>query len=309
LKEIRVNKKIQFFLVLLFIVGAVSIAIILLHGHDIPVLNPQGTIANKERDLIMFTVILALAIIIPVFVMLFAIVWKYREGNIKANTKYSPDWDGSRLYETIWWGVPCIVMLILGVIIWQSSHELDPYKKLASNVKPIQVQVVALQWKWLFIYPEQKVASVNFVQFPEDTPVNFEITADAPMNSFWIPSLGGQVYAMTGMTTKLHLQADNIGSYNGSSANISGEGFAGMKFVAKATSKTDFDNWIRSNQSNTKGLNMAEYDKLATPSKDVPASVYSLKQSDLYDTIVMKYMAHGSENEPMNHEHMNMEMH
>lgn len=303
------NKKIQVLLALIAVAGVIGIATILLHGHNIPVLNPQGTIANKERDLIIFTVVLALVIVIPVFVMLFAIVWKYREGNLKAKTKYSPDWDGSRLYETIWWGVPCVIMLILGVVIWQSSHELDPYKKLDSNVKPIRVQVVALQWKWLFIYPEEKIASVNLVQFPEDTPINFEITADAPMNSFWIPSLGGQVYAMNGMTTKLHLMADNIGDYRGSSANISGEGFAGMKFIAKATSRADFDSWVRSNQKNATGLDMDAYSKIAKPSKDVPAATYALTQSDLYDKIVMKYMSHGAEGSEMKHEHGDMETH
>lgn len=303
------NKKIQVLLLLVAIAGLIGIITVVLQGHNIAVLNPQGTIANKERDLIIFTTVLGLAVVIPVFIMLFGIAWKYRESNTKANTKYSPDWDGSRLYETIWWGVPCVIMLVLGVVIWQSSHELDPYKKLESNVKPIRVQVVALQWKWLFIYPEQKIASVNLVQFPEDTPVNFEITADAPMNSFWIPSLGGQVYAMTGMTTKLHLQADNIGSYNGSSANISGEGFAGMRFIAKATSQADFDTWVRSNQNSSAGLGMTEYGKLVTPSKDVPAATYSLKQADLYDKIVMKYMAPEGGNEIMDHEQMNMEMH
>lgn len=299
------------FLALIALAGVVGIATVLLHGHNIAVLNPQGTIANKERDLIVFTVVLALVIVIPVFTMLFVIVWKYREGNVKAKKKYSPDWDGSRLYETIWWGVPCVIMFVLGVVIWQSSHDLDPYKKLESNVKPVRVQVVALQWKWLFIYPEEKIASVNLVEFPEDTPVNFEITADAPMNSLWIPSLGGQVYAMNGMSTKLHLMADNIGDYKGSSANISGEGFAGMKFVARATSKADFDNWVRTNQKNGVGLDMDKYREIAKPSKDVPVATYSLKQSDLYDNIVMKYMAHGGSNETMDHEHMdmNMEMH
>jgi cytochrome o ubiquinol oxidase subunit 2 len=306
-----VNKKIQILLLLVAIAGIIGIITFVANGHNIAVLNPQGMIANKERDLIIFTTVLGLVVVVPVFIMLFGIAWKYREGNTKA--KYSPDWDHSRLYETIWWGVPCVIIFILGVVAWNSSHELDPYKQLQSNVKPVRVQVVALQWKWLFIYPEQGVASVNLVQFPEDTPVNFEITADAPMNSFWIPSLGGQVYAMSGMTTKLHLMADNIGNYNGSSANISGSGFAGMKFIAKATSQTDFDSWIRASKNSSTGLDMTAYGKLAAPSKDVVATSYSLKQADLYDKIVMKYMApekKDTTNQPMemDHEHMNMEM-
>jgi len=301
LKGTRVNKVVKGILLLVAIAGVVIIAAILLNGHNMPVLNPQGTIADQQRSLIIFTVLLGLLVVIPVFIMLFSIAWKYREGNTKA--KYAPDLDHSRLYETIWWGVPCIIILVLSVVAWKSSHDLDPYRPLVSNVKPVKIQVVSLQWKWLFIYPEQNVASVNFLQFPEDTPVNFEITSDAPMNSFWIPSLGGQVYAMSGMSTKLHLMADNIGEYRGSSANISGEGFAGMNFVAKASSKADFDTWINTNKNTATGLDMTEYEKLVAPSKNEKVKSYAVKQPDLYDKIIMKYMAPQKQ---MDHEHMEM---
>jgi cytochrome o ubiquinol oxidase subunit II len=296
-----VNKIVKGIFLLVTIAGIVAIFAVLLNGHDMPILNPHGTIADQQRNLIVFTVLLGLVVIVPVFIMLFSIAWKYRESNTKA--KYSPDWDHSRLYETIWWGVPCVIILILSVVAWKSSHDLDPYRPLTSNVKPIKIQVVSLQWKWLFIYPEQHTASVNLVQFPEDTPVNFEITSDAPMNSFWIPSLGGQVYAMSGMSTKLHLMAGTIGEYKGSSANISGEGFAGMNFVAKSTSKNDFDTWVKTNKDSAPNLDMTEYNKLATPSKNEKAKNYTLEEPNLYDKIIMKYMAPEKQ---MDHEHMEM---
>jgi cytochrome o ubiquinol oxidase subunit 2 len=298
------NKKIKIVLLFVGVVGVIGIFAVLLNGHNIPVLNPKGTIADKQRDLIVFTTLLGLLVVAPVFVMLFTIAWKYRATNTKAT--YSPDWDHSRLYETIWWGIPCLIILVLGVVTWNATRDLDPYKPLASNVKPINIQVVALQWKWLFIYPDQGIATVNQIRFPEDTPINFEITADAPMNSFWIPSLGGQVYAMSGMSTKLHLMADQQGDYKGSSANISGEGFAGMKFTATATSTDAFNKWVNTTKKST-ALDGSEYDKLAKPSKDVVPVVYALGQPDLYDTIVMKYMAPSTDGSTeMDHETMDM---
>ncbi len=279
--------KIAFLVLLVF--AFVALFVVLLKDATIPVLNPRGIIASKEHWLIVFTTLLAVLIVVPVFVMLFVIAWKYRADN--PNAQYKPNWDTSRLYESLWWGIPCVIIAVLAVVTWFAAHDLDPYKKLDSAVKPVKVQVVSLQWKWLFIYPEQHVASVNFLQLPVGTPINFEITSDAPMNSFWIPSLGGQVYAMSGMSTKLHLMADKPGDYYGSSANISGEGFAGMKFTARASSRADFDTWVTAAQRSPQGLDAQSYATLAQPSKDTPAANYSLKQPDLYDTIVMKYMA------------------
>lgn len=178
----------------------------------------------------------------------------------------------------------------MGILVWKSSHELDPFKPLESNRKPVRVQVVALQWKWLFIYPEQNIATVNFLQFPEQTPINFEITADAPMNSFWIPELGGQIYAMPGMKTKLHLIANEEGNFRGSSANLSGRGFAGMTFIAKASSQLEFEDWVESIRESSNFLNLREYNRLAEPSENNPVASYVLQKKDLYDWIVKKYM-------------------
>jgi cytochrome o ubiquinol oxidase subunit 2 len=256
---------------------------------DIAVLNPKGWIGMRQRDLLVTATLLMLVIVVPVFVLTCYIAWKYRASNKKA--EYKPDWDNNHLFETIWWGFPFAIVLVLSIITWKSCHELDPYKPLVSDVKPLKIQVVALDWKWLFIYPEQKIATVNFVQFPVAVPLNFEITSDAPMNSFWIPQLGGQVYAMSGMRSKLHLIADHRGDFRGSSANISGKGFAGMTFVAKVSSQAEFDEWVQGVKQSSNSLGLEEYNKLAMPTIDHPVESYVLKGENLFDWVVMKYMA------------------
>ncbi len=259
-----------------------------LQGAHFAILDPKGIIADKERGLLIFTTLLSLVVVVPVFVMLFVIVWRYRATNTKAI--YSPEWDGSRFFETLWWGIPCLIILVLAIVTWTSSHQLDPTRSLTSTHPPLKIQVVALQWKWLFLYPDQQVASVNTVEFPINTPIEFDITADAPMNSFWIPSLGGQIYAMPGMTTKLHLMADTSGTYAGSSANLSGTGFSGMRFSAIATSASDYANWLIRAHSSSQVLTSSSYTALAVPSADVAVRLYRLGEPTLYDTIVMKYM-------------------
>jgi len=281
-------KKLKIILFVLLTLIIAVIVVLFFHNHSLAVLSPKGPIAQKERTLMIIAAILMLVVIIPVFTLTFGIVYKYRASNKKAT--YSPDWDHSRIVETIWWTIPVILIITLGVITWQSTHALDPYKPLVSKNKPMTIQVVALQWKWLFIYPEQNIASVNYVQFPSQTPINFVITADAPMNSFWIPQLGGQIYAMPGMSTQLHLMADNNGSYYGSSANISGVGFAGMNFTAKSTSQDDFNNWVRNVKQSPNKLSFSQYNTLAQPSTNNPPVYYSSKEAYLYNTIVMKYM-------------------
>jgi cytochrome o ubiquinol oxidase subunit 2 len=288
------GKKFKFSLLILFTLGVVgAAAFYLLQGNDIAVLNPQGEIARKQSHLIVFTSALSLLIVIPVFALTGYIVWKYRASNTKAT--YHPNWDHSRGAEAVWWLVPLLLIAVLAGVTWKSSHELDPYKELVSNKKPVTIQVIALQWKWLFIYPEEDIASVNYLQIPENTPVNFDITADAPMNSFWIPKLGGQVYAMAGMQTELHLLADKPGDYPGSSANMSGDGFAGMKFTARASSEADFEKWVGSVKSSSRMLDHHGYKELAKPSKDNEPMYYSSSEKGLYSKVMMKYMMPGGE--------------
>lgn len=282
------TKAYKFVLVSAIILSIIALCIHLFGGLNFAVLNPMGEIGKKEKQLFIFTCLLSLVIVVPVFLMLFLIVHRYKEGNTKA--KYSPDWDHNRFLEGLWWGIPCVIILILSVVTWTSSHQLDPSKAIESKAKPINIQVVALQWKWLFIYPDEKIASVNSFDFPVNTPVHFTLTADAPMNSFWIPNLGGQIYAMPGMSTQLNLMADKIGDYRGSSANISGTGFAGMDFVAKASSLKNYTEWKKTLQDTKIIMDQDVYNDLAKPSSDVKPVFYKLDDAYLYDKIVMKYM-------------------
>ncbi len=273
--------------ILVVVCGLTAAVVAAVHGHVIPVLEPKGLIAQKEYNLLVTATLLMLIVVVPVFVMTFWIAWRYRASNKKA--QYRPDWDHNHWLEGIWWGIPLALIAVLSVMTWTSSHELDPYRRLASDKPAVRVQVVALEWKWLFLYPDLGVASVNEVRFPAGTAVDFEITGDAPMNSFWIPQLGGQIYAMAGMTTPLHLIADGVGNYTGASANLSGEGFAGMKFTARSVTKPEFDEWVAQAQQGSGAMNREAYDILARPSQGSPVTTYALTDPNLYDEVVMKY--------------------
>lgn len=285
------NRKLQLGFALLFCVGLIGLIVFLMQGHTVSVLQPKGEIAEKQRNLILFSVGLSLVVIVPVYMLLFHIVWKYRSSNKKA--KYSPDWDSNKSLEITWWGIPIILILILSVVTWNSSHDLDPFKPLVSDKKPLKIQVVALQWQWLFIYPEENIATINYVQIPKDTPIDFEITADAPMNSFWVPELGGQIYAMSGMATHLNLKATEVGSFDGVSANISGEGFSGMKFITKATPQADYDKWVEDVKQDGTNLDQESYSTLSQPTKDAPARYFATSEPGLFNSIVMKFHTAG----------------
>ncbi len=282
------NKKLKIMVIAIVAVSAAAAIVFYVLSNDIAVLNPAGVIARKERDLIIFTTLLGMLIVVPVFAMTFGIAWKYREGNQKA--KYTPDWDRNIIAETIWWGIPTIIIGVLSVVTWNSSHQLDPFRPLASGAKPINVQVVALESRWLFIYPEQRIATVNYLQIPVKTPINFQITADAAMNSFWIPQLGGQIYAMAGMSTQLHLMADQTGAYRGSSANLSGPRFSGMKFVAKASSQSDFRSWVNQAKQSRAPLDMEMYSRLVKANSNNPVAYYSGVEHRLYGKVIDKYI-------------------
>lgn len=268
----------------------ILIGYILLHGVNFQVLNPAGQIADKQMNLILFAAGLSMVVVIPVFILAFVFLFKYREGK---HAKYSPNLDGNVFAELTWWAIPMVLIAILSVVTWNSTHDLDPFKPIASKQKTMTIQVVALEWKWLFIYPEQNIASVNMVNFPQKTPIKFEITADAPMNSFWIPQLGGQIYAMTGMNTNLNLEASGVGSYRGSSANLSGEGFSGMRFTANSMSEKDFNNWVKTVKQSPISLTSNVYEELAEPSKNNPVSLYASKEPELFQSVLEKYMPYG----------------
>lgn len=255
---------------------------------DIAVLLPKGEIGIKQRNLLIFIQAAMLIFIIPVYIITFVFSWWYRSENKKAT--YDPHLVDHKIAEFIWWGLPLVFTLVVSAITWVKTHELDPYKPIESDKDPITIEVVALQWKWLFMYPEEEIATINYIRIPKDTPVRFKITADAPMNSFWIPSLGGQIYAMPGMETQLNLIANEEGKFRGSSANISGKGFAGMVFFTESSSDDAYEEWVKTVQQSNKSLDWSEYEKIAAPSENNPVELYQLKDSNLFNEIIMKFM-------------------
>ncbi|HWT68489.1 MAG TPA: ubiquinol oxidase subunit II [Pseudomonas sp.] len=263
------------------------IGALLLSGCNMTLLNPKGQVGLDERNLIITATLLMLLVVVPVIVMTFLFAWKYRASNTSAT--YTPKWNHSTKIEIAVWAVPIMIIIALGYVTYKSTHALDPYRPLESDVKPVTIEVVALDWKWLFIYPEQGIATVNKIVFPAHTPINFRITSDAVMNSFFIPALGGQIYAMAGMQTKLHLIANENAEMEGISANYSGAGFTGMKFKATATTQEEFDAWVSEVKKAPKKLEQAEYAALAKQSQNNPVELYSSVTPNLFQTIVDKY--------------------
>ena len=265
-----------------------SLTTALLSGCDMSILDPKGQIAADEKSLIITATLLMLIVVIPVILMALYFPWKYRQSNKDAT--YTPNWSYSHRIEAVVWAIPCAIILVLGVLTWKTTHSLDPYKPLDSKVKPIEIDVVALDWKWLFIYPEQHIATVNEVAFPANTPVNFKITSDSVMNVFFIPQLGSQIYAMAGMQTQLHLIADTPGVYDGLSTNFSGAGFPDMMFKAHATSQGDFDAWVAKVKASPNRLGLDNYGELAKPSEKDPVKYFSAVEPVLYAAVLDKYM-------------------
>jgi len=280
--------KIKIIFVTLLFVEIILLGLVFFGDANVQVLNPKGPIAKAQKELIITVVTLMSLIAIPVYIATFFVAFKYRSSNKKA--KYDPDLKHGKIVEVLWWLVPSLVVLVLAVTVWKSTHALDPYKPIESSVKPLTIQVISLQWKWLFIYPEQNIAAVNFIQFPKNTPINFKLSADAPMNAFWIPQLGGMMYAMTGMSTQLNLMADTIGDFKGSAAEISGHGFSGMNFVARSSSNDDFNAWVTKIKNEQNELDSQEYEKLSKPSENNEVTFYYPVKNDLYNEIIMKFM-------------------
>jgi cytochrome o ubiquinol oxidase subunit 2 len=289
-------------LVLLGLTTVVAGAAWYLRGHSIAVLQPKGTIASDERELMVLAALLSVIVVIPVFILLFVFAWRYRE-NAHPRTAYRPNWDHNPALETAWWLIPTAIIFVLSIVTWRSSHSLDPFRPIATTSRTEIVQVVALQWKWLFIYPEHGVASVNQLYMPVGRPVSFQITSDAPMNSFWIPSLGGQMYAMAGMNTQLNLRADEAGTYRGSSANISGDQFADMHFAVSALPSNEYDKALASLTAKGSQLTVASYTTLAKPSVVKSNLHYGKIDAGLYDWVIMKYMTPLSGAMPAGHGH------
>lgn len=273
---------------------------VLLSGcNDLIIMHPTGHIGLKERSLILTAFGLMLIIILPVIVMTIFFAIKYRQSNIK-NTKYDPDWNHSKQIELVIWSVPIFIIIILSVLTWKSTHYLDPKKPIITpiNTPPITINVISLDWKWLFIYPKQKIAVINELVFPTNTPIKFNITSNSVMNSFFIPQLGGQIYAMAGMHTELNLIANKPGQYKGISSNFSGSGFSGMKFTVIAThTNQEFEKWVQKIKNSPYQINdMLIYEKLAEPTKYHPITYFSYVQPNLFKNVINKFVYCQTEN-------------
>ncbi|RYF73489.1 MAG: ubiquinol oxidase subunit II [Comamonadaceae bacterium] len=275
----------------------------LLAGCNMVLMNPSGDIAAQQRDLIVQSTVLMLLIVVPVIALTLWFAWKYRQANTQA--VYKPDWDHSTQLELVIWAAPLLIVIALGALTWISTHTLDPYRPLTRinpeqdvipGTQPLVVEVVALDWKWLFIYPEQGIALVNEMAAPVDRPIMFKITASSVMNSFFIPALAGQIYAMPGMETKLHAVINKPGEYEGFSANFSGAGFSNMRFKFHGLAAADFDKWVQA-AKDTKGaeaqLNRARYLALEKPSERHPVERYASVAPDLYDAILNRCVEAG----------------
>ncbi len=253
------------------------------------VMHPKGVIAHEELSLIRTNIGWMLVVIIPTLIWLFVTAWKYQSKH--TDEEYEPEGRAGVFTQALLWLIPSSVVAVMSVITWNAAHRLDPYAEISSS-KPLIIQVVAMDWKWLFIYPEHNIASLNFFQFPEQTPVQFKLTGDdAPMNSFWIPQMSGQIYAMTGMVNTLNIMADGPGEYRGRAVEINGDGYADMTFKAKSCSKSEFDAWIKKVQSSNTQLSQETYSALSKHEINDAVVLYSTVEKELFDKIVMKNMA------------------
>lgn len=276
--------------------GAFPVAVLLIltifgvfiRNGNLQMLNPRGYIADVQSHILWIAFILAILIAASLIGTVYFVAFRYREENIH-HVQYEPTRTVKKRTVVVWYLAPLAAIIVISGFLWGTAHAIDQFKPIRSSVAPLSVQVVALQWKWLFIYPKQQIATVNFLEFPVNTPLDLQLTSDAPMNDFWIPSLGSQIYTMPGMTTQLHLQANTIGNFQGRSAQISGAEFASMVFDARSVSNADFTAWVQTVKHSAKQLDYTTYSDLAQPSGSYPPTTYVLAESNLYNLITMKY--------------------
>src|SRR5882757_6990307 len=270
------------------LLAVVLIGAATLGGCTDGVLDPKGPIALAERQILFNALGIMLAIVIPVILATLGVAFWFRASNERA--RYRPNFAYSGRLEMLVWSIPAMTVFLVGGVAWVSSHDLNPRKPIVSTVKPLRVQVASLDWKWLFIYPDQGVASVNRLVIPVGTPVSLELTSSGVMNSFFVPQLGSQIYTMSGMVTRLHLQADHPGTYRGFSAQFSGEGFSDMRFDADAVPDEKFAQWLDAARSAGPELNAKSYADLAKPSAAVVAYTYRSVAPGLFNSILVSEM-------------------
>ncbi len=264
-----------------------------LAGCDTVVLNAPGDVAAQQGNLIVVATVLMLLIIVPVIALTLFFAWRYRASNAQAT--YKPDWDHSTQLELLIWAAPLLIIIALGAVTWITTHTLDPYRPLTrlapgkpvpAETRPLVVEVVSLDWKWLFIYPEQDVATVNELVAPVNRPIEFHLTSSNVMNAFYIPALAGMIYTMPGMETKLHAVIDKPGQYEGFSSNYSGAGFSHMRFGFRATDEAGFENWVMEAKRGDNALRRDEYQRLAKPSEREPVRRYASVDAGLFEAIL-----------------------
>lgn len=251
------------------------------------ILNPKGIIATDERKLLFDAISLMLIIVIPVISMSFVFAYRFR--STKRRGEYKPDWHDDILLETFWWAIPGLIILILSILVWKKTHSLDPYQEIKVEAEKETIEVVALSWKWLFLYPKEGVATINDLHIPVNKQVEFHITADAPMSSFAIPQLVGQIYAMAGMRTRLHMYTENIGVYEGLNTQLNGEGYSQMHFKTHVVSNDDFNIWVYKNKLSNKPLTLSKYAGLYKPSIAAPPVYFSSYPNNLFMDIIKQY--------------------
>ena len=266
------------------LLAVVLIGVATLGGCTEGVLDPKGPIAVANRQILLNSLGIMLAIVIPVILATLGAAFWFRASNERA--RYRPNFAYSGRLEMLVWSIPAMTVLLVGGVAWVGAHDLDPGKPISSMVKPVNVQVVSLDWKWLFIYPEQGIASVNKLVVPVGTPISFELTSSSVMNSFFVPQLGSQIYTMSGMATRLHLQADHLGTYAGLSAMFSGDGFPDMRFTVDAVTDDGFAQWVRQTSETGPGLDKQAYADLVKPSTAVAPFTYRAVASNLFSSIV-----------------------
>ena len=252
-------------------------------------MDPVGPIGHAEKTILINSTAIMLAIVIPVIVATIAFAWWFRRGNTKAT--YRPDWEYSGAVEMVVWSIPALTIMLLGGIAWIGSHDLEPSKPLPSGSAPLKVEVVSLDWKWLFIYPDFGIASVNQLVVPAGTPVSFRLTSASVWNSFFVPQMGTMIYTMPRMTTQLNLKADRQGVYDGLSSHFSGDGFSGMRFQVQAVRPDQFAAWAQSARGKGPVLDGAGYAELSKPSSYVKPMTYGAVAPGLFNAIVMGHVS------------------
>lgn len=272
----------------------------LLAGCNMTVMFPSGDVAVQQRNLIVASVALMLLVVLPVIALTFIFAWRYRASNTDA--PYDPEFHHSTQLEVVIWTVPLLIIIALGAMTWIGTHTLDPYRPLArigpdkpvpSDVKPLTVEVVALDWKWLFIYPDYGIASVNEMAAPANVPISFKITSSSVWNTFFVPAMAGMIYAMPGMETKLHAVMNEEGTFNGLSAHYSGSGFSRMTFGFRSLSQQGFDEWIAKARSAGASLDRQAYLALEKPSEAEPVRYFASVENGLYEAILGLCVAPG----------------